>query len=120
MTEFLDKDDIKEVNMTQITIDLEQLGEIIAKRIPPAVPLDKRPWGAEKCASYLDDMSVSYFLQNIAARPDFPKSTKIAGGHRKWKAGEVIDWTMAHWDRQENRRKPKKNNGTEKTRNNTV
>lgn len=94
--------------MGEITIDLDKLGEVMASKIllPSAVPLEKTPWGAKKCAAHLE-ISVSHFLQNIAPRPDFPKSRRIGDGHRKWKASEVTDWVMAHWDRPE-RNKAKK------------
>lgn len=66
------------------------------------VPHDKELWSAEMCAAYIG-VSKEYFAQYVASKPGFPPSAKI--GHRKWIGQNVIYWALAHWDKQNIKRK---------------
>ncbi len=97
--------------MTQITINLEELGEIIAKHIPPIVPADEVIWNADQCAAWLG-VSKSLFLQEYAPLPKFPQSHRIKMGegytHPRWKAKEVRDWYFTHGEKVQIRRRTRK------------
>lgn len=82
---------------------LTELAEAV-KIQPLNLPLDKVLWSAETCATYIG-VTKEYFAQYVASKPGFPPSAKI--GHRKWIGQQVIDWALAHWDKQNIRRKVK-------------
>jgi predicted DNA-binding transcriptional regulator AlpA len=68
----------------------------------PLVDVRDQPWSIETCAQYLG-ISKSRFQQVIAPLPSFPKSFKLAGGHRRWMAGDVIDWVRTEYKKQTSR-----------------
>lgn len=89
--------------MTQITIDIEKLGEVVAKNLPPPVPFDKQLWNSKECAAYLRK-SVTVFMQHIAAHPSFPKRIRTPGTRGGesmplWRAAEVAEWAFKHQDK---------------------
>ena len=68
----------------------------------PIVDIKDQPWNAETCAKYLG-FSISRFRQVIAPLPSFPKSFKLAGGHPRWMAGDVIEWVRSEYEKQTRR-----------------
>ena len=98
-------------DMTQITINVDKLGEVIAKHMPPIVPVDEVIWGASECAAWLL-VSVSCFQQKYAPQPSFPAAiratTSTGKSHPRWKAAEVRAWFFAHGEAVERRRRTRK------------
>lgn len=36
-----------------------------------------------------------YVLERLAPRPDFPAPVSLPGSHKRWKAGEILEWREA-------------------------
>lgn len=69
----------------------------------PIVSIEDQPWDAETCAKYLG-VSRSTFDKTIRPTPKFPKAFKLAGGHPRWMAGEVIEWVKKQKEEQNRKR----------------
>lgn len=86
----------------------QAMQELIAKLDKPDTPLDNTLWGAAKCAGYFE-VSVIHFKTRIAVVPNFPMSANLetinGKMNPKWKASEVVEWAMAHWDKKDIKRK---------------
>lgn len=86
--------------MTETAIDkITEENQTIIIHQYPIVPVEDQLWDTETCAKYMR-ISKSRFQQVIAPLPSFPKSFKLAGGHPRWMAGEVIDWVKGEYLRQ--------------------
>ena len=89
---------IMETNEQDLLVKLDRLITLLER---PEVSNREKSWTSAQCAAYLN-RSVSYFMQNIAPLPSFPraKRTETATGrsHREWKAQDVIDWNMKRFD----------------------
>lgn len=105
-----DIDTIRE-HTQALNANTQAVSELIAQLKKPDIPPDKSVWDAERCAGYLG-ISKTRFLQTIAPLPGFPDSanfdTTTGRTHPKWIEQRVIDWALAHWDRQEARRRTRK------------
>jgi predicted DNA-binding transcriptional regulator AlpA len=87
--------------MTQITIDIEKLGEAVARHIPPTVKDHEELWNSEQCAAYLGICNAVSFTQYTASLPSFPDrieipSTRGKRGQLRWVAAEVKEWALSH------------------------
>lgn len=88
--------------MTQITIDIEKLGEAIAKHIPPVVKDHEELWNSDQCAAYLGIGNSDSFTQYTASLPSFPDRIELpssrSGKRRnlRWVAAEVKEWALLH------------------------
>lgn len=94
---------------------IKQLGNAIATNMPLNVPLDSQAWDIETCAKFLK-IEKKTFLNEYAASPSFPVAYKpptlSGGGHRRWRAQEVIDWAFSNPEDKQKRRRSRKNHGT--------
>lgn len=87
--------------MTQITIDIEKLGEAVAKHMPPVVKDYEELWTSDQCAAYLGIGNTDSFTQYTASLPSFPDrieipSTRGKRGQLRWVAAEVKEWALSH------------------------
>lgn len=73
-------------------IDYAKLGEEIAKHLAKSIiSLDPDAlWDVPDIARYTGK-SVRW-VQNTLRRGDFPRGIRLAGGHPRWRAGDVIEW----------------------------
>ena len=85
-----------------IEIDIEKLGEVVARHMPPVVKPDEELWNSDQCAAYLGIRSADSFIQYTASLPSFPDiielpsaRSKKRGGYR-WVAAEVKQWALSH------------------------
>lgn len=106
--------------MTQITIDIEKLGEVIAKHMPirsedieklgkaiawhttPKVEDHEELWDSDQCAAYLRIGNRDSFTQHTASLPSFPDRIELPSsrsckrGNLRWVAAEVKEWALLH------------------------
>jgi len=78
--------------------ETEEVSKIVL-HMHPIVDVENQPWDTETCAKYMM-ISKSRFQQVIAPLPSFPKSFKLAGGHPRWMAGDVIEWVRSEYEKQ--------------------
>ncbi|NBQ67532.1 MAG: hypothetical protein EBU46_01355 [Nitrosomonadaceae bacterium] len=78
--------------------ETEEISKIVL-HMHPIVAVEKQPWDIRTCAIYMK-ISESRFRQVVAPHPSFPKSFRIAGGHPRWMAGEVIAWVESEYEKQ--------------------
>jgi hypothetical protein len=90
-----------EIDMTH---DIAQLAEAIAKQVRPAIPLSVDLWDSATIAAYLK-CSVGHVQQRIVILPDFPEAIRLPsagskrGGQPLWKAAQVIAWAEGYMSR---------------------
>lgn len=88
--------------MTQITIDIEELGKVVARHMPPVVRDDEEIWTSEQCAAYLGIRNTESFTQFTASLPSFPDRIELPSarngkrGQLRWVAAEVKEWALSH------------------------
>ena len=103
-------------NNTQPNDLIKELGNAIAVKMPLNVPLDKQIWSISICAQYFG-IADKTFIEQYAASPSFPDAYKpptlSGGGHRRWRAQDVIDWAFSNPEDKPKRRKPRKNRGND-------
>lgn len=93
---------------------IKQIGNAIAVNMPLNIPLDQQIWSIPICAQYFG-IAEKTFLSEYAASPSFPEAYKpptlSGGGHRRWRAQDVIDWAFSNPEDKSKRRKSRKNRG---------
>lgn len=87
--------------MTQLIIDIEKLGEAVARHMPPVVKDHEELWTSDQCAAYLGIWNTDSFTQYTASLPSFPDrieipSTRGKRGQLRWVAAEVKEWALSH------------------------
>ena len=90
-------------DMTQITINVDKLGEVIASKMSLKVKDNEKLWDSSQCSEYLGIKNVASFTQNVAALPTFPlpielpsTRSRVRSGQNRWVASEVIAWALSH------------------------
>ena len=67
---------------------LEEIAELLRRQ---DVPWEARLWTAADVGAYCD-VSARTVAERWAPRPDFPRPVRVAGGHARWYASEIVDW----------------------------
>lgn len=88
--------------MTQITIDIEKLGEVVAKHLQETVK-EKSPFiDSKECAELLKIGNHKSFTQYTASLPSFPARIELDTTRRTerkkllWVRKEVEEWVLLH------------------------
>lgn len=88
--------DMSELNL------IEKLAEEVAKRIPPAIPLNVDLWDMSMIAAFLK-RDTQVVRERMACLPSFPKAirlpTKNGRAQPLYKAKEIIEWTNAYQEK---------------------
>lgn len=79
-------------NDAQITVSLCDLADAIVDAAKCRIPLSIQLWTPADIAEYLC-YKTAVVNRDIVTQPDFPE--KIDIGHGRWKAQEVIDWSLS-------------------------
>ncbi len=74
---------------------LDEIAELLRRQ---DVPFDARLWTASDIGVYCD-VSHRTVAERWAPRPDFPRAVRVAGGHPRWYASEVIEWVAGFQDK---------------------
>lgn len=88
--------------MTQITINIEELGKVVARHMRPVVKDHEELWTSDQCAAYLGIGSRDSFTQYTASLQSFPDRIELPSsrsgkrGDLRWVASEVKEWAMSH------------------------
>lgn len=75
-----------------ITLSMCDLADAIADAAQSRVPLSVALWNREAIAEYLCYTSI-VVSRDIITQPDFPEKLQIGTG--RWKASEVIEWSLS-------------------------
>lgn len=78
-------------NDAQITLSLCDLADAIVDAAKCRIPLSVQLWKASDIAEYLC-YKTTVVNRDIVTQPDFPEKIDIGTG--RWKAQEVIDWSL--------------------------
>lgn len=77
---------------------IAKIDELIAATREASVPAPMR-WAGTEAVAAMFGFKSSYFLEHIAALPDFPRPLRVQGrGNPKWNVAEVDAWARKHRD----------------------
>ncbi|MBU6950926.1 AlpA family transcriptional regulator [Hahella sp. HN01] len=95
---------------------INKLAEAIIEKLQPRISTEIALWDVSTIAEYLK-CSESHTMQRVICQPTFPKSIRIPTANGKsaqsrsqprWRAKEVIEWTLSHQDGQAKTGRPRK------------
>lgn len=83
--------DSKSANDGAITLSIQDLADAIVDATSTRIPLSIALWNRQAIAEYLCYTTI-VVGRDIITQPDFPEKLDIGTG--RWKATEVIEWSL--------------------------